>query len=63
MSKAIMQILYEYQLNEKTLALMTDNASAIVVCGRIIANKLKEEFDNLHFSYHRCAAYILNLAI
>ncbi len=63
MSEVIMQILYEYQLNEKTLALTTDNASAMVVCGRIIVNKLKEGFDNLYFSHYRYTAYILNLVV
>ncbi len=63
MSKAIMQILYKYQLNEKTLVVMTDNALAMVVCERIIANKLEEGFDNLHFSYYRYATHILNLAV
>jgi len=63
MATAISDVLNEFDLVGKTLALTTDNESAMLVCGR----KLSEEFeraldDNYFFSHYRCSAHILNLA-
>jgi len=49
-------------LLEKTLALTTDNESAMIVCRRIIAEELTQELDNQAFQHYRCSAHILNLA-
>lgn len=63
MATAINNVLNEFNLVGKTLALTTDNESAMLVCGR----KLSEEFeraldDNFFFKHYRCSAHILNLA-
>ena len=63
MADAIMVVLCEFDLADKTLALTTDNTSSMVVCGEFISEELEEEFDNLDFSHYRCAAHILNLAV
>ncbi len=60
---AIMAVLYEFDLVEKTLALTTDNASSMLACGTIMAAELEREFDNLNFAHYRCAAHVLNLAV
>ena len=63
MADAIMAVLYEFDLVEKTLALTTDNASSMLACGTIMAAELEREFDNLNFAHYRCAAHVLNLAV
>src|SRR3989337_2129383 len=63
MADAIMVVFYDFDLAEKALALTTDNASSMVVCGELISEELEEEFRNLDFSHYRCAAHILNLAV
>ncbi|GBB83770.1 hypothetical protein RclHR1_10440003 [Rhizophagus clarus] len=59
---AIISTLKEFHIFEKTLALTSDNESAMVVCRRIIAAKLAYELDNQSFHHYRCSAHILNLA-
>ncbi|GET02721.1 zinc finger BED domain-containing protein RICESLEEPER 2-like [Rhizophagus clarus] len=59
---AIISTLKEFHIFEKTLALTSDNESAMVVCGRIIAAELAYELDNQSFRHYRCSAHILNLA-
>jgi hypothetical protein len=54
--------LREFHILEKTLALTTDNESAIIVCGRTIAEELAYELNNQSFRHYRCSAHILNLA-
>ncbi|CAG8517177.1 11685_t:CDS:1, partial [Scutellospora calospora] len=39
-----------------------DNESAMVVCRRLIAQKLQTEFNNIRFLYYRYATHVLNLA-
>jgi hypothetical protein len=63
MAEAIINVLDEHSLSSKALALTTDNASAMLVCGRIVANELADNFNNLNFTHYRCAAHILNLAV
>jgi len=60
---AIMAVLHEFDLMEKTLALTIDNASSMLSCGTSIAEELEREFDNLNFAHYQCAAHILNLAV
>jgi hypothetical protein len=59
---AIISILREFHIFEKTLALTTDNESAMIVCGRTIAEELAYERNNQSFRHYRCSAHILNLA-
>ena len=63
MANAIMEVLRQFGLAEKTLALTTDNASSMIACGEFILGKLEEEFQNLDFAHYRCAAHVLNLAV
>ncbi|CAB4429061.1 unnamed protein product [Rhizophagus irregularis] len=63
MANAIMEVLCEFGLAEKTLALTTDNASSMITCGVFIVKELKEEFQNLDFAHYRYATHILNLAV
>ncbi len=44
-----MTVLNEFELTNKTLALTTDNKSAMVVCGHKIANQIQQDFDSLTF--------------
>jgi hypothetical protein len=55
----IKAVLVEFHLLEKTLALTTDNESAMIVCERTIAAL---ELNNQTFRHYRCSAHILNLA-
>ncbi|GES96811.1 zinc finger BED domain-containing protein RICESLEEPER 2-like [Rhizophagus clarus] len=53
-ANAIKSVLTEFNLLEKTLALTTDNESAMVVCGRIIAEELTRELNDQSFRHYRC---------
>ncbi|CAG8663775.1 9262_t:CDS:2, partial [Cetraspora pellucida] len=44
------------------LALTTDNASSMVLCGPLLKERL-QELNNGAFSHYRCAAHVLNLAV
>ncbi|CAG8684709.1 7053_t:CDS:2 [Cetraspora pellucida] len=59
---AINNILVEFNLMDKTLALTTDNTSAMLVCGRTLANNLNKELDSQAFHHYWCTAHVLNLA-
>ncbi|CAI2196339.1 1882_t:CDS:1, partial [Funneliformis geosporum] len=62
MADAIINILYEYRLGEKALALIIDNAS-MIVCDKYLSDEFELKFNNLAFSHCRCSAYVLNLAV
>jgi hypothetical protein len=57
----IITVLNEFELMNKILGLTTDNESAMVVCGREIANQIQQDFNSLIFRHYRCSAHILNL--
>src|SRR5260364_220251 len=61
MADAINELIFEFNIQDKVLALMTDNESAMIVCGRLIAQELQNEFDNIGFSHYCYVAHILNL--
>ncbi|CAG8820860.1 24479_t:CDS:2, partial [Cetraspora pellucida] len=62
MAQAITNILEEFNLHNKCVALTTDNASSMIACSRILASEIEKEFNNLSFSHYRCATHVLNLA-
>src|ERR1043166_6943832 len=62
-ANAISDILNEFNLTSKALALTTDNESAMVVCGRELMEEFEKDLDNLSFKHYRCSAHILNLAV
>ena len=62
-ANAISNVLEEFNLINKTLALTTDNESAMVVCGRQLKEEFERALDNLSFRHYRCSAHILNLAV
>jgi len=59
----IIDLLQEFNLNNRIISLTTDNGSNMLACGRDLANELEICFCNLSFSYKRCAAHIINLAV
>ncbi|GBC34618.2 zinc finger BED domain-containing protein RICESLEEPER 2-like [Rhizophagus irregularis DAOM 181602=DAOM 197198] len=63
MAVAITNVLNEFNLADKALALTTDNESAMLVCGRKLSKEFEKELNNLTFSHYRCSAHILNLAV
>ncbi|CAG8810487.1 17682_t:CDS:2, partial [Cetraspora pellucida] len=62
-ANALMDILDENCISEKTLVLTMDNASSMISCDTIVAEELEEDFNNFDFSHYRCAAHVLNLAV
>ena len=58
-----MRILDEFNISNKIIALTTDNESAMIVCGREIANTLNAKLSSMNFSHYRCAAHVLNLGV
>lgn len=59
----IMQVLQEFNISNKVIALTTDNASVMLVCGKEIASAIEDKFSSMIFSYYRCAAHVLNLGV
>src|SRR4051812_39285889 len=59
----IINLLQEFNLNNRIILLITDNSSNMLACERDLTNELKICFCNLLFSHKRCAAYIINLAV
>jgi hypothetical protein len=61
-AQEIIRVLSEFKISDKIIALTTDNESAMVVCGREIANAFNTELSSMNFfSHYRCAAHVLNL--
>jgi hypothetical protein len=63
MAQALTNLLSELNLSSKIFGITTDNAAAMLVCGREMKNVLKNTFDNNNFSHFRCGAHILNIAV
>ncbi|CAG8799916.1 8989_t:CDS:2 [Cetraspora pellucida] len=61
MADAINNLLSNFNIKDKTLALITDNESAKIVCGKLITEELQHEFDEIRFSHYHYAAHVLNL--
>ena len=59
----ILRVLGEFRISDKIIALTTDNESAMLVCGREIADALDAELSSKNFSHYRCAAHVLNLSV
>ena len=59
----IKRVLQEFNIKNRVIALTTDNESAMLVCGREIAQSLDSEFSSMIFSHYRCAAHVLNLGV
>ncbi|EXX56435.1 hypothetical protein RirG_216250 [Rhizophagus irregularis DAOM 197198w] len=59
---SINNVLNDFNLQEKTLALTTDNESAMIVCGRTFGQQLITQLDSQNFRHYRYAAHIFNLA-
>src|ERR1700722_2081232 len=59
----IMRVLQEFNISNKVIALTTDNALVMLVCGKEIASAIEDKFSSMIFSHYRCAAYVLNLGV
>lgn len=62
-AQEIMRILREFNISTKIIALTTDNDSAMLVCGREVADSLDNEISSMNFSHYRCTAHVLNLGV
>ena len=63
MAEALINIINEYNLGDRTLGLTTDNAASMIICRWIIKDELKKNFINIRFSHYRYTAHILNLTV
>jgi hypothetical protein len=59
----IINLLQEFNLNNRIILFTTDNGNNMLACERDLANELEICFCNLSFSHKRCAAHIINLAV
>jgi hypothetical protein len=57
----IKRVLGEFNISNKIIALTTDNESAMLVCGRKLAESFDDQFSLMTFAHYRCAAHVLNL--
>ena len=62
-AQEIIRVLEEFNISTKIIALTTDNDSAMLVCGREIADAFDDEISLMNFSHYRCAAHVLNLGV
>lgn len=62
-AQEIIRVLDEFNISTKIIALTTDNDSAMIACGREIADVLDNEISMMNFSHYRCAAHVLNLGV
>ena len=58
----IVSVLNEFNLTNKTLALTTNNESAMVVCENKLAKEFEQALNSFSFKHYHCSAHILNLA-
>jgi hypothetical protein len=63
MANTIIEVLRDFSLAEKTLALTTDNVSLMITCGEFIVEELEKEFQNLDFAHYQCAVHVLNFTV
>src|SRR6185369_12082256 len=59
----LFQLIYEMNLNDKVLALTTDNDAKMISCGNLMLYEFEETCEHCDFHHYRCAAHILNLAV
>ena len=63
-AQEIMRVLGEFNISTKIIALTTDNDSAMLACGKEIADAFENEISSMkNFSHYRCAAHVLNLGV
>ncbi|CAI2196059.1 3939_t:CDS:2, partial [Funneliformis geosporum] len=62
-SEALLNLLNEFNLQQKVISLTTDNKSAMIIYERLLAIQLFDAFNNLSFSHYHCTAHIINLSI
>ena len=62
-AREIIRVLDEFNISGKIIALTTDNESAMVVCGRKLAESLDSQLSLMTFSHYHCAAHVLNLGV
>ena len=62
-AQEIIRVLEEFNISTKIIALTTDNDSAMLVCGREIADAFDDEISLMNFSHYRYAAHVLNLGV
>ncbi|CAG8751877.1 31198_t:CDS:1, partial [Racocetra persica] len=41
----------------------TDNASNMIAMGRILKDKINDEFNNQNLQHFRCGAHVLNIIV
>ena len=58
-----MRVLREFNISNNIIALTTDNDSAMLACGKEIADAFDNEISSMDFSHYRCAAHVLNLGV
>jgi len=61
-ANAIVNILREFNIGSRLLALTTDNGSNMVSMGRKLGEMCAQEFENDGVTHVRCVAHVLNLA-
>src|SRR6266516_4242254 len=59
----ICNILSNFVIGDRLLSITTDNRANMVKMGRLLHNKIEQQFDNLNIIYLRCVAHILNLSV
>ena len=62
-AQEIMRVLEEFNISTKIIVLTTDNDSAMLACGREIADTFDNEISLMNFSHYHCAAHVLNLGV
>jgi hypothetical protein len=59
----IFETINYYDIGTRILAVMTDNASSMIVFGNMLNEMLQLKYGNTNFEQVHCAAHVLNLAV
>ncbi|CAG8811329.1 38922_t:CDS:2, partial [Gigaspora margarita] len=62
-SNMLLLLLNKYKLENKILALTSDNASNIILASNLVKSTLANNYSNTLFQHVHCAAHIMNLAV
>ncbi|CAG8814852.1 4285_t:CDS:1, partial [Racocetra fulgida] len=59
----IIELLKKMGIGQKLLGVTTDNAVNMLAMGRVLKEKMNNEFSNPNIQHFRCGAYVLNIIV
>ncbi|CAG8590237.1 34457_t:CDS:2 [Racocetra persica] len=60
---AIIELLTKMNIDHKLLGVTTDNASNMIAMGRVLKERMHNEFSNINVQHFHCGTHILNIIV